>query len=348
MQAELSPEDTLRLHVLLAADVQAVRIDEGTQTLFALTPKGEARVPLHRNCRPDLYVQRVRELLGGHAMGSPGGYPVHLMRWNSMGQSSARSLEALLKLGEPEAVRAVAQAPGLSDELARRAWWALPTMEVARFLLTHPAICGGAMGQVLADFLIEHLPFEENPVLAMHSIRAVLGADLIDADKAAALWAKSKHRPHYFVGFLEHRPDALPPEPARVLDDVAREALAQTLAVGNAWAQTLQRCLGPSGQSFLRAMTLLLEKPPAPESVQLGLDILGRYFAALQGAAPAVDWPEALQREAGAMAALSAVSQADAAPILSKTTAVGPLMRRHLEPVLAPVLAHIQVLRGRA
>lgn len=348
MQAELSSEDTLRLHVLLAAEVQAVRIDEGAQTLFALTPKGEARVPLHRNCRPDLYVQRVRELLGGHVMGSPGGYPVHLMRWNSMGQSSARSLEALLKLGEPEAVRAVAQSPGLSDELARRAWCALPTMEVARFLLAHPVICSGAMGQVLADFLIEHLPFEENPVLAMHSIRAVLGADLIDVDKAAALWAKSKHRPHCFVGFLEHRPDALPPEPARSLTEMLRETLAQADALGDPWTQTLRRCHSPSGQSFLRAMTLLLEKPPAPEPVQLALDILGRYFAAVQGVAPPPDWPEALQREANAMAALAAISQADAAPILSKTTAVGPLMRRHLEPVLAPVLAHIQVLRGRA
>jgi len=48
------------------------------------------------------------------------------------------------------------------------------------------------------------------------------------------------------------------------------------------------------------------------------------------------------------MAALAALSHADALPILSKTTAVGPLMRRHLEPLLAPVQAQIQILRGRA
>jgi len=348
MQAELSPEDALRLHVLLAGEVQAVRIDEGAQTLFALTPKGEARIPLHRNCRPDLYVQRVRELLGGQAMGSPGGYPVHLMRWNSMGQSSARSLEALLKLGEPEAVRAVAQSSAMNDELARRVWWALPTMEVARYLLAHPAVCTGSMGQVLADFLIEHLPFEEAPVQAMNAIRAVVGARLIDADKAAQLWVKSKHRPHYFLGFLEHRPDDLPPEPARVLTASLHEHLVQTGAAGDAWAQALLRCHGASGQSFLRAMSLVLDKPPAPETVHLALDLLGGYFARVRGAALTGHWPEALQREAAAMAALAALSHADAQPILSKTTAVGPLMRRHLEPVLAPVLAQIHILRGRA
>ncbi len=181
MQAELSPEDSLRLNVLLAGNVQAVRIDEGSLTLYALTPKGEAKVVLHRNCRPDLYVQRVRELLGGHAMGSPGGYPVHLMRWTSMGQASPRNLEALLKLGEPEAVKAVAQSPSLSDELARRAWWALPTMAMARYLLVHASVRAGAMGPLLADFLIEHLAFEEDPIEAMNSIRAVVGADLLES-----------------------------------------------------------------------------------------------------------------------------------------------------------------------
>ena len=54
MKAELSPEDSLRLNVLLAGELHAVRIDEGALTLYALTPKGEAKVSLHRNCRPDL------------------------------------------------------------------------------------------------------------------------------------------------------------------------------------------------------------------------------------------------------------------------------------------------------
>ena len=228
MATELSPEDDLRLNVLLAGEVHAVRVDEGAMTLYALTPQGEAKVVLHRNCRPDLYVQRVRELLGGHAMGSPGGYPVHLMRWTSMGQSSAKNLQALLKLGEPEAVKSVAQAATLTDELARRAWWALPTMEVARYMLGQALVRTGTMGPVLADFLIEHLPFEEDPVQAMNSVRAVVGAGLINPVKDARLWARAKHRPHYFLGFLEHRPDDLPADAERPVPEclVQRAAAA--------------------------------------------------------------------------------------------------------------------------
>jgi hypothetical protein len=343
MATELSPEDDLRLHVLLAGEVNAVRIDEGAMTLYALTPQGEARVALHRNCRPDLYLQRVRELLGGHAMGSPGGYPVHLMRWTSMGQSSAKNLQALLLLGEPEAVKSVAQAPTLSDELARRAWWALPTMEVARYMLNHALVRVGAMGQVLADFLIEHLPFEEDPIQAMHSVRAVVGAGLLDSTKSAQLWAKAKHRPHYFLGFLELRPDDLPADTERPL----HQTLVHSAVAGDPWGQLFARCYGPSGQSFLRACAMLLEKPPAPEAVYLLLDILGRYFYRATALAVRVDWPQDLQREAQAMASLGLLSHADATPILSRTTAVGPLMRRHLAPLFNPVLANIQILRGQ-
>ena len=121
-----------------------------------------------------------------------------------MGQASEKNLESLLKLGAPEAVMAVAYAAGLTDELARRVWWAsqnLATMEIARVMLMHPAVRAGAMGQVLADYLIEHLPFEEDPIAAMQSVRAVLAAgllapelrdqlrielDLADADRAGA------------------------------------------------------------------------------------------------------------------------------------------------------------------
>lgn len=343
MATELAPEDELRLNVLLAGEVHAIRIDEGAMTLHALTPQGEARVVLHRNCRPDLYVQRVRELLGGHAMGSPGGYPVHLMRWTSMGQSSAKNLQALLFLGEPEAVKAVAQAPTLTHELARRAWWALPGMDVARYMLNHTPVRTGAMGQVLADFLIEHLPFEEDPIQAMNSVRAVVGAGLLDPDKRAQLWAKAKHRPHYFVGFLELCPDDLPADPERLVPP----HLVQSAAAGDTWGQQFLRCYSPSGQSFLRACEMLLEKPPAPEAVYLLLDILGHYFSGAEERTIQVDWPQHLQREALAMASLGRLSHADARPILNKTTAVGPLMRRHLEPLFGPILINLQQLRGQ-
>src|SRR4030066_343365 len=96
MNDELSPEDELRLNVLFNTELKAVRIDESNMTLWALTPQGEASVPLKPNERADRYLKRVREMLSGHALGSPGGYPVHLMRdavcRGSMGRTLAQFL----------------------------------------------------------------------------------------------------------------------------------------------------------------------------------------------------------------------------------------------------------------
>jgi len=330
----LSPEDALRLNVLLAGEVLAVRIDEGARQLHALTPKGEARFALSPVGRADRYFQRVRELLGGHALGSPGGYPVHLRRWTRMGQMEPKKLEAMLKLGEPEAVLAVAYAGELTDELARRVWWAQPTMEVARAMLAQPAVQTGTMGPLLAEFLIEHLPFEEDPVAAMHSVRAVLAAGLLAAQQREPLWLKGKRRPYYLVGFLEFLPDELPPEPPRELPANLGDSPAAAL---------LARCYSPSGQSYLHAAELVLEKPPAHETVYLMLDLLGRHFAAGRDAAAQLP---ACPAEAAVLDRLSRLSNADAEPILTRTTAIGPLMRRHLEPLLAPIIADLKLLRG--
>ena len=60
---DLSSEDALRIHVLLASPIQAVRIDESSMTLYALSDKGEARVRLNPNCRDETYLRRVREAL---------------------------------------------------------------------------------------------------------------------------------------------------------------------------------------------------------------------------------------------------------------------------------------------
>jgi len=333
---ELSAEDALRLNVLLAGPVYAVRIDEGARTLHALTPRGEARIPLNPTGRPERYFQRVRELLAGHALGSPGGYPVYLRRWTRMGQASEKNLEALLKLGEPEAVLAVAYAPGLTDELARRVWWAaqqMATTEIARVMLMHPAVRAGSMGPVLTAHLLDYLPFESDPLAALQTVRVVLAAGHLDADARSALWAKAKRRPHYLVGFLEALPDALPPEPARALP----AGLPDTPA-----ARLLARCYSGAGQSYLKAAELALDKAPIHEAVYLLLDLIGGYFAAGREA-EGLPVPAA---EAAALSALARLSQQDAAPILTRTTAVGPLMRRHLEPLIGPIIRHLRTLRG--
>ncbi len=78
---DLTPEDALRINVLLASPIEAIRLDESRMTLFALSQKGEAKVKLNPNCRDDSYLRKVRETLSSHVLGSPGGYPVYLKRW---------------------------------------------------------------------------------------------------------------------------------------------------------------------------------------------------------------------------------------------------------------------------
>ena len=129
---DLSAEDSLRINVLLANKPQAIRIHESSMTLYGLSGHEEVQVKLNPNCRDEQYLKRVREMLSGHVLGSPGGYPVYLQRWTRMGQMRDDNLDQLLLLGEPEAVVAVVCAPGITDELARRAWWAMEDAENAR------------------------------------------------------------------------------------------------------------------------------------------------------------------------------------------------------------------------
>jgi hypothetical protein len=342
MSVDLASEDALRLAVLMAGEVHAVRIDEGRMELLALTPRGEARVALHANCRAESYLTRVRETLGGHALGSPGGYPVHLRRWTRMGQTSPRNLEAMLKLGEAEAVMAVAHAPGLSDELAKRAWWALPTAEMARVMLGHPAVCAGTMGPVLVRYLVEYLPFEADPVAAMNLVRAVLASGLADEATCTSLWQKGRRRPHYLIGFLESRAEALP------TDLTARPLPEWVVTTGeDAWALLLARCRSATGQAWLQAAEAALDKPPGHEAVYLLLDLIGGYFGSVREA-PGREALTGLEAEAEALAALSQVSSRDGEELLVRTTAVGPLLRRKIDPLVAPLLGHLRVLQGRA
>jgi hypothetical protein len=372
---ELSSEDQLRLNVLMLANhVQAVRIDEGAMTLYALTDKGEAKVALHANCRTDQYLHRVKEFLGGHALGSPGGYPVYLQRWTRMGQTSDKHLDALLLLGEPEAVVAVAHAPGLTDELARRAWWCQPTMEMARWMLEKTAVTEGSMGKVLADFLIEHLPFEENPDARMHTIRLVLYGKLTDAATTSKLWRMAHGVPYYYIGFLEFMPENLPEDqPARADYAEATATLGPLIEAGNPYAERLLALLSANGQTWLKAVTEVLARPSTSLVAYALLDAISRHFHAMGYpiraatleeaffqaetlAKAETEGPEGLKllrrtapgyaRSIQAMLALSALSSKLADPWLLRNTAVGALMRRKIDPMIKPIQLEIDVLRN--
>ena len=367
---DLSPEDALRLNVLLAGKPLAIRINESTLTLYGLADRGEAQVQLNPNCRSEQYVRRVKEALSGHVLGSPGGYPVYLQRWTRMGQMRDDNLEQLLLLGEPEAVVAVVCAPGLTNELARRAWWAMEDAENARRMLARPAIVAGDMGPVLARYLVEHLPFESEPEQMMDTVALVLQPGLIDEAARQDLWKKAARRNAYYVGFLATCPDDLPaaarPSPLRaeLEDPLAAAARADGLAA------LYLRVLSSAGQGFVETVETVFRKPSNQEVVTRTLDIIAGYFAAArpegipdarleQLEADADEWLHRLQGPvaelAGAHSAvgphlrairlLSGLGYGVVRPVLRDTTAIGSLMRRKLEPVLDPLLEHLRLLR---
>lgn len=375
--SELTSEDALRLNVMLAGEIQAIRVDAASMVIYGLSPKGSVSVKLHPVGRADQYLRTVRELLAGHAIGSPGGYPVYLQRWTRMGQARDKGLDRLLLLGEPEAVTSVAYSNGLTDELARRAWWAMPVADHARRMLERECVVQGTMGKVLANYLVEHLPFENDPHIIIDTINILLQPGLISDVTRQQLWKKGTVDNAYLVGFLARIPDALPDQQLPRDDfDAIRLGTNALVSQGNVYAKLLQRILSASGQTFFLAFEEVLRYPANQDVVLALLESLWSYFSNLHsehshGSQEAIETitsntsslldsqaadkqlneilqtvPE-LRSEILAMLVLSQIDSNIATPILSQTTAHGTLMRKKLEPVTLPLLQQIAILRGQ-
>lgn len=374
---ELTPEDALRINVLLAGSVDAIRIDESRMTVYALSDKGEAKVQLNPNCRDESYLRQVRETLSSHVLGSPGGYPVYLKRWTRMGQARDEILESLLKLGEPEAVVAVVNASGITDDIARRAWWASQTSENARCMLRQHAVVEGEMGPVLADFLVEFLPFEEEARNQITSVSLVMQRGLISGEERARLWEKARHKNAFYVGFLHAVPDELPDQVEA--NPLWQDCLASTgtlVEQGNPFAMQLLRLLSPAGQAFLATVDAVLKKPSNQDVMVELMHALEKHAAGLSldeyknsdieaivhevdmlTGAEAVDaipgelqalldaWPEG-RHCIRAMLILALLGEKVLNPIFSRTDAIGTVMRKKLKPVTEPIHEQIAVLRS--
>jgi len=378
----LSTEDNLRLNVMLANNVEAVRIDEGRMVVYGLANDNEMHIQLNPNCRDELYIKQVRELLSGNVLGSPGGYPVFLKRWTRMGQMKDDSLADLLKLGEPEAIMAVVCAQGLTDELARLAWWAAPEAEYARRMLESDSVVNGKMGSVLADFLIEFLPFEEDPYAIVRSVRLVLQGELISDEVRNTLWARGIKKNVFRIGFLEACPDDLP-EPAVMRMDAEQhqQALARLIDKGNRYATQLEKILSAAGQRFIATTEMILKKPANQEAVCALFNAIGNYFNPDYDAAEndydenlsnamaeqdiqvlidqaqqqtenadkelssLLDAVPMLREDIQAMLSLAAITDAIATPVFARTDAVGSVMRKKLAPVTNLLFSQLQTLR---
>lgn len=368
---ELRAEDALKLNVLLA-NSRAIRINEQTMCVHGMTDGDDAKVELNPNCAPEKYLRLVREMLSTNALGSPRGYPVYLRRWTRMGDMHNTRLEPLLMLAEDEAVIAVARADGLTDELAARIWWALPTAEVARYMLEHPRIVHGTMGPILADYLTEYLPFEIDPGTLIATVRLILQPRLISDAKRRRIWQRGGRKNHYYVGFLQTTPDELPdPQPARADYQLVQIAL-QTLT-DDPMAKQLIRVLSGPGQTFLSTFERVLRQPVDQDVVVELLDAMYHYFEQLRKDDREFSKVEELEQyvdgtiQAGepqcaavcqrlpgheadlrAMLLLAHSGEPLVRPIFARTDAIGSLMRKKIAPVTHAVLAATARLLGES
>ena len=370
----LSNEDNLRMNVLLHQELQAIRIDESKMIVYGLSDKGEATVPLKANCKDEVYIKQIKELISSHVLGSPGGYPIFLRRWTRMGQSRTNeSLERLLLLGESEAIVAVVNADEVTDEIARRAWWAMPTAENARCLLRHKDVVNGEMGKELADFLVEFLPFEEAPRAMIESTRLVLQKDLISKEVSESLWKKGQRKNALHVGFLKAIPDKLP---------VAVKAHAQcdnicsklSAIPENPLSIILSGLLNDRGQAFIATVESVLKKPSNQDVVILLFDTIKDYFEAVRPNDADYENIENLEADVDkylnvsavqyaqlkeivgifpelkplikSMLTLSLIGETLLTPVFSRTDAIGSLMRRKIEHITSPLLSQIAILKN--
>lgn len=370
---QLAHEDNLRLNVLFAQPVQAIRINEGSMTLHALTVKGEAKIKLNPTVREEQYLRWVHEWLSLKVTGSPGGYPVFLQRWTRTGHAQ-HNLEHMLLLGEPEAIVAVVHSPNLSHELAKRAWWAYPSADTARRLLEKSAVAKNELGRELASYLLEFLPFEELTLDIVDTVRLCLQDELISVAEREQLWSRAKRKNPFYVGFLhadaQHIPLANKAHPHFAVVNVA---LQTELANHNPFANALHYTLSAGGQKWLQTLLLALEKPndqdvvislfhaiqkrfnlPFPAVRGVEVDVaLQRAAAYCQG----MDTPAALQAVLNALpqeqhaymqnlVVLAQLGEDSLNKVFGGSDAVGSVMRKHLEPLMRVIVRAVSELLG--
>ncbi len=368
----LSNEDSLRLNVLLANAV-AIKLDEGSMCVQGLLKDGgETRFKLSPNCSNERYARSVKELLSSNTLGSPGGYPVFLKRWTRMGQTSDDArLADLLLLAEPEACVAVTSASCLTDELAERVWWAMPDAENARRMLKHQAVVQGRMGKVLADFLVEFLPFEQEPRAIIDSVALVLQPGLVSEEVRREIWARGRKKGIFRLGFLKTLPDALPQQNPPRVPDPALQALADE---GNLFARQLHRLYSSNGQAYLSVCEGILHKPSNQDTVVALLETLADFLRPVRVFESRYHFMHEIEKDIhtlleGAehhpglqqflhscghlrdeLTALLTLAHADdhvLTPIFSRTDAVGSVMRKKILPVVEPVVACLKTLQAK-
>ncbi|MBS4095917.1 MAG: hypothetical protein KGZ83_03655, partial [Sulfuricella sp.] len=128
----------------------------------------------------------------------------------------------------------------------------------------------------------------------------------------------------------------------------ARACLQPEIDARDAGSELLLRALCAQGQAFLSAAIEVLERPETQEVVSRTLNAIGRYFAHAQDSVP-LDADKVLSCHScraarDAVLRLAGSSEQIVWQVFTRSTAIGSLMRRKIEPVMAPLLADMRLL----
>jgi hypothetical protein len=166
------------------------------------------------------------------------------------------------------------------------------------------------------------------------------------------MWKRGNSRNSYYVAFLELQPDNLPNPRAARADHASVLQLA-----GNPYSVMLDKALSGQGQTFLATTATILDRPENQEVVNHTLSALANWCAPLRqsdagalGAARRnlLDASPQFEADCTALDALAAADADTVRPIFLKTSAIGSLMRRKIQPIVAPLLDAIAVLRRQS
>jgi len=243
----------------------------------------------------------------------------------------------------------------------------------ARCMLEKQSVVQGEMGKTLASFLVEFLPFEEDPRNMLESVQLVLQGELIDEATRNSLWGRGQRKNAFYVGFLKMLPDDLPEQTvAHPEYENLKIKLAELDAAGQPVARQLLRVLSPAGQAYIRTAATVIKKPANQDVVVALLEAIESYFATVcparpaslemselvtqanqsctEKAIPAINEVLELAPESeGLLQAMLALSWSGVHlvnPVFAQTDAIGTVMRRKLEPVSGPILDMLLALSG--
>lgn len=265
----LTPEDTLRLNVLISTCV-AIRIDVYKLAVIGLTKdKKEQSISLNITDDSSQYIKAVQKLLVSRALGSMGGYPSYLKRWSRMGQVNSSHLKSLLQIGNIESVVAVANSQNLDNKLLDLVWWCATNTdqqaEIGRFLLTRDFVIKHPVGKQIAHYLLEFLPFTNDTLQLIDTTNLLLQNDLISQREKQKLWEQGQRKTAFLVGFIERMENNLPNNDGII-------AL-------NSNIKELECINSEQGQILLHTIAHILKKINQEYVLYRTLEVLGNYLS---------------------------------------------------------------------